>query len=228
MFNKMIKNPPNKYRPAPFWSWNERMEVDETVRQVREMEDVGIGGSFMHARGGLQTEYLSDEWFDNVKATVREGKKLGMKSWGYDENGWPSGFGSGAVNGLGVKYQQKYLRCEETDAPVNSDNTIINLPFEGKNLHMFYEVNPFYVDTLDGEVISEFIRVTHVAYKDTLGDEFTDMAGFFTDEPQVSRNGYPWSFIMEKEYMKAYGEPLAPSLAGLFYETANSSEVKYK
>lgn len=228
MFNKMIKNPPNKYRPAPFWSWNERMEVDETVRQVREMEDVGIGGYFMHARGGLQTEYLSDEWFDNVKATVREGKKLGMKSWGYDENGWPSGFGSGAVNGLGVKYQQKYLRCEETDAPVNSDNTIINLPFEGKNLHMFYEVNPFYVDTLDGEVISEFIRVTHVAYKDTLGDEFTDMAGFFTDEPQVSRNGYPWSFIMEKEYMKAYGEPLAPSLAGLFYETENSSEIKYK
>lgn len=32
MFYKMIKNPPNKYRPAPFWSWNERMEVDETVR----------------------------------------------------------------------------------------------------------------------------------------------------------------------------------------------------
>jgi len=26
------------------------------------------------------------------------------------ENGWPSGFGSGAVNELGLKYQQKYLR----------------------------------------------------------------------------------------------------------------------
>ncbi len=228
MFYKNLKKPPNKYRPAPFWSWNEKLDPDETVAQVREMEAVGIGGYFMHARGGLQTEYMSDEWFQNVKATLRQGKELDMKSWGYDENGWPSGFGSGAVNGLGLKYQQKYLRCEQTDAPVSADNTIINLDYNGKNIHFYYEVNPFYVDTLDGEVISEFIRTTHDAYKDILGDEFTDMAGFFTDEPQISRNGYPWSFILEKEYMKAYGEPLAPQLTGLFYDTENSSEVKYK
>ena len=125
MFYKNLKNPPNKYRPAPFWSWNERLDENETASQVREMAEVGIGGYFMHARGGLQTEYMSDEWFKNVRATLREGKKLGMKSWGYDENGWPSGFGSGLVNGLGLKYQQKYLRCEQTDAPVESENTII-------------------------------------------------------------------------------------------------------
>ncbi len=228
MFNKNLKNPPNKYRPAPFWSWNEKLTVDETVNQVRQMEEVGIGGYFMHARGGLQTEYLSDEWFDNVKATVREGKKLNMESWGYDENGWPSGFGSGAVNGLGLKYQQKYLRSEETDEPKTQDNTIINLALDGKNIHIYYDVNPFYVDTLDGEVISEFIRITHKAYKDTLGDEFPDMAGFFTDEPQISRNGYPWSFILEKEYMKAYGEALAPKLSDLFYDTETSTQTKYK
>ncbi len=228
MFYKNLKNPPNKYRPAPFWSWNEKLDTAETAAQVREMEEVGIGGYFMHARGGLQTEYMSDEWFDNVKATLHEGKKLGMQSWGYDENGWPSGFGSGLVNGLGLKYQQKYLRCEETEAAVKSDTTIINLPYNDKNLHFYYEVNPFYVDTLDGEVISEFIRVTHEAYKEKLGEEFVDMAGFFTDEPQISRNGYPWSFILEKEYMKAYGEPLAPNLTALFYNTKNSSEVKYK
>jgi len=228
MFYKNLKNPPNKYRPAPFWSWNERLDAIETAAQVREMESVGIGGYFMHARGGLQTEYLSKEWFDNVKATLREGKKLGMQSWGYDENGWPSGFGSGRVNGLGIKYQQKYLRCEETDAAVKGDNTIVNLPYNDKNLHFYYEVNPFYVDTLDGEVIDEFIRATHITYKETLGEEFDDMSGFFTDEPQVSRNGYPWSFILEKEYMKAYGEPLAPLLTGLFYDTENCTEVKYK
>lgn len=227
MFYKNLKNPPNKYRPAPFWSWNEKLDVNETAAQVREMEEVGIGGYFMHARGGLQTEYMSDEWFDNVKATLRQGKKLQMQSWGYDENGWPSGFGSGAVNGLGLKYQQKYLRCEETEAPKETDCTITNLTYNEKNIHFYYEVNPFYVDTLDGEVISEFIRVTHEAYKEKLGDEFTDMAGFFTDEPQISRNGLPWSFILEKEYKKAYGEELAPKLLDLFYETETSSETKY-
>lgn len=227
MFYKDLKNPPKKYRPAPFWSWNEKLNVKETTRQVREMEKSGIGGYFMHARGGLQTEYMSNEWFDNVKATLTQGKKLDMLSWGYDENGWPSGFGSGIVNGLGLKYQQKYLRYEETDAPVNNDNTITNLNYNDKNVHFYYEVNPFYVDTLDGEVISEFIRVTHQSYKQNLGDDFGDMTGFFTDEPQISRNGYPWSFIIEEEYLKAYGEPLAPKLLGLFFDTDYSTQVKY-
>ncbi len=228
MFYKNLKNPPNKYRPAPFWSWNEKLDVNETAAQVREMNEVGIGGYFMHARGGLQTEYMSDEWFVNVKATLRQGKELLMQSWGYDENGWPSGFGSGAVNGLGLKYQQKYLRCEETDAPKENENTIINLNYNGKNIHFYYQVNPFYVDTLDGEVIDEFIRTTHKVYKDKLGEEFGDMAGFFTDEPQISRNGYPWSFILEKEYTKAYGEELTPRLLDLFFDTPTTSETKYK
>lgn len=227
MFYKNLKNPPNKYRPAPFWSWNEKLDTDETARQVREMESVGIGGYFMHARGGLQTEYMSDEWFQNVRATLREGEKLGMQSWGYDENGWPSGFGSGLVNGLGIKYQQKYLRCEETDSAVKSNTTITNLPRHNKNLHFYYEVNPFYVDTLDGEVISEFIRGTHCVYKEKLGDKFPRMAGFFTDEPQISRSGYPWSFIIEKEYIKAYGESLIDRLTDLFYETETSTQTKY-
>lgn len=227
MFYKNLKNPPNKYRPAPFWSWNEKLDTEETARQVNEMEEVGIGGYFMHARGGLQTEYLSDEWFDNVRATVREGKKLGMKSWGYDENGWPSGFGSGAVNGKGLKYRQKYLRCEETDEPVSAEHTVINIPINGKNAHIYYDVNPFYVDTLDGEVISEFLRSTHDVYKEKLGEEFGDMAGFFTDEPQISRNGYPWSFILEREYEKAFGEALAPKLIDLFYKTDTATETRY-
>lgn len=228
MFYEKLKNPPNKYRPAPFWSWNERLDTEETVRQVDEMCEAGIGGYFMHARGGLQTEYLSDEWFDNVRAALREGKKLGMKSWGYDENGWPSGFGSGAVNGLGLKYQQKYLRCEETEKPKKTEHTVINIPINGINAHIYYEVNPFYVDTLDNEVVSEFLKSTHSIYKERLGDEFADMAGFFTDEPQISRNGYPWSFILEAEYKKAYGEELAPKLCDLFYDTATSTETKYR
>ncbi len=228
MFFDDIKNPPKKYRPAPFWSWNEKLTVDETVKQIHEMDEAGLGGYFMHARGGLQTEYLSDEWFQNVKATLREGKTLGMESWGYDENGWPSGFGSGAVNGLGLKYQQKYLRVKETEAPETHEHTIVNIPFEGKNLHFYYDVNEFYVDTLDKEVIAEFLKSTHEVYKNKLGNELPDMTGFFTDEPQISRSGFPWSFIIEAEFMKKYGEPLLPQLPGLFYKTDYSTEIRYK
>ena len=89
-----------KYRPVPFWSWNERLRTEETRRQIGMMDDVGIGGFFMHARGGLQTEYMGEEWFENVSASIDEAGKRGMHAWAYDENGWPSGFGGGKVNGI--------------------------------------------------------------------------------------------------------------------------------
>ena len=222
-----LKNPSKKYRPAPFWSWNEKLDTEETRLQVREMEEAGLGGYFMHARGGLQTEYLGDEWYDNVLAACDEGKKSGMLSWGYDENGWPSGFGGGLVNGLGEKYQQKYLRCSVTDAPESTEHTIINTRYEGKNLHFYYEVNPFYVDTLSKEVIAEFIRVTHKAYKDTMGEKWGDMKGFFTDEPQVSRKGFPWSLDLEAEYESRFGEDIKPLLPALFFDFEGCKEVRY-
>lgn len=60
------KTVPRKYRPVPFWSLNEKLNKDETSEQVRKMNEAGLGGCFMRARGGLQTEYMGDEWFENT------------------------------------------------------------------------------------------------------------------------------------------------------------------
>lgn len=46
----------------------------------------------MHARSGLLTEYLSEEWMQCIEVCAEEAQKLDMKAWFYDENGWPSGF----------------------------------------------------------------------------------------------------------------------------------------
>ena len=227
-FEKMLQDPPKKYRPAPFWSWNEKLDVDETKKQIKQMDGAGLGGFFMHARGGLQTEYLSGEWFENVQASLDEGEKRGMLAWGYDENGWPSGFGGGAVNGLGLYYQQKYLRCEETKAPKEDGFTICNVAADGKTYHCYFEVNPFYVDTLNPEVIGRFLESTHEKYRQKLKGDFKKMKGFFTDEPQVSRNGVPWSFYLEKEYEKIYGEPIRAHLPKLFYRIDGFEQFRFR
>ncbi len=207
-----FKHVGKEYRPIPFWSWNEKLNVPETLRQVGLMDDVGIGGFFMHARGGLQTEYMGEEWFENVSACVGEAEVRGMHAWAYDENGWPSGFGSGVVNGKGLKYQQKYLRVR-TFTPDLEDPRGDNIICCYENYCFYYDVNPFYVDTLDGEVIADFIREIYEPYYEKYGSRFD---GFFTDEPQISRNGIPWSFILPEEYEKAYGEPIYDHLVELF------------
>jgi hypothetical protein len=171
------------------------------------MDKAGIGGFFMHARGGLQTEYMGDEWFANVEASIDEAQKRGMRAWAYDENGWPSGFGSGIVNGKGIAYQQKYLRFEKGEG--QTERTITNQD----GFHFYYDVNPFYVDTLDGKVTDCFIEEIYKPYYEKFKTAFE---GFFTDEPQISRNGIPWSFILPEEYERAYGEDLLSRLPQLF------------
>jgi glycosyl hydrolase family 106( putative alpha-L-rhamnosidase) len=229
-----LKNPEAKYRPIPFWSWNDKLENEELCHQVRMMNNAGIGGYFMHARGGLLTEYMGDEWFYAVDACLEQGKAVGMNSWAYDENGWPSGFGNGKVNGLGVKYQQKYLRYEtikECDFK-ETECTISTSPADNGNiLHFYYDVNPYYVDTLDSEVTEKFIEEIYQSYYDKLcaeGRSPEELTGFFTDEPQISRNGMPWSFILDDEYEKAYGDNLLELLPHLFFEQGDFRKTRYR
>ena len=214
-----FKNVPKVYRPIPFWSWNEKLTTEETKDQIHKMDQAGIGGFFMHARGGLQTEYMGEEWFDNVAASIEAAGECGMRPWAYDENGWPSGFGSGMVNGLGMEYQQKYLRME---AEKNHEETAICKSGEH---YFYYDVNPFYVDTLDKKVIAKFIECTYQPYYEKFGNR---IEGFFTDEPQISRNGIPWSFVFETEYQERYGENILEYLEQLFLPVGDYKNTRVK
>jgi len=106
-------HPPAKYRGKPFWAWNGRLEPEELRRQVRIMKRMGFGGFFMHSRVGLETPYLSDEWFECVEACIDEAENTGLEAWLYDEDRWPSG----SAGGLATKdrrYRARYLVMEET------------------------------------------------------------------------------------------------------------------
>ena len=84
---ELAANPTKDYRPVPFWSWNDKLEAGELARQIELMHDAGIGGFFMHARGGLLTDYLSDDWFNVTRAAIHAAEKCDMNPWAYDENG---------------------------------------------------------------------------------------------------------------------------------------------
>ena len=94
---KEIQDRAIEYGSLPFWSWNDKLEEGELRKQIRNMHDMEMRGFFMHARGGLETEYMSDEWFRCIQACIDEAKQLGMEAWAYDENGWPSGFAGGKL-----------------------------------------------------------------------------------------------------------------------------------
>ena len=215
-----LKNPDKKYRPIPFWSWNEKLDTDETRHQVNLLNEAGMGGVFMHARGGLETPYMEEEWFDNVEAATDEAEKVGMYSWAYDENGWPSGFADGKVNALGEEYQQKYLRMEKGEG--STEHTIANVD----GMHFYYELNPFYVDNFDKKVVKKFIELAYEPYYERFKNRIT---GFFTDEPQGARPGrIPWSLTFPDAYKEEYGEDLTLRLRELFEPVGDYKNTRVK
>lgn len=226
-----------KYRPIPFWSWNDKLDAQELRRQIRWMKEQGFGGYFMHARSGLITEYLSDEWFDCVKACVDEGKKLGMGSWAYDENGWPSGF----VGGKLLEEEQnrdKYLTFTigEFDESALVSYRIDGERFEriktggqGEYLNVYENTSISTVDILNPEVVDKFIALTHEKYKEHLGEEFVGgIRGFFTDEPQYFRYQQPYTDMIKKYFEEEYGQDILDGLGLLFVEKDGYREFRYR
>lgn len=109
----LFKNPSSEYRGAPFWSWNTKLDKDELTNQISYFKDMGMGGFHIHCRVGLDTEYLSDEYMDCVKASVSEGKKNQLRTYLYDEDRWPSGSAGGKVT-KNVEFRSCYLVLTRT------------------------------------------------------------------------------------------------------------------
>lgn len=109
---EQFSRPSADYRSMPFWAWNDRLQEEELIRQIRGMHDQGMGGFFMHSRDGLETPYLGEEWMEAVRACVEEAGRLGMKAWLYDEDRWPSGSAGGTIPAMGDEYRSKGLTLE--------------------------------------------------------------------------------------------------------------------
>ncbi|MBI5304720.1 MAG: hypothetical protein HY868_21480 [Chloroflexi bacterium] len=121
-----FQQPPLAFRGAPFWSWNDRLQVDELTRQVRDMKAHGMGGFFMHSRDGLETVYMSPEWMECIRETVRAAKAEGMHAWLYDEDRWPSGAAGGLLPARGGDaFRAKVLTVEECATPTQDTSDVL-------------------------------------------------------------------------------------------------------
>ena len=66
---------------APFWFWNDGLDSEKLLYQLQEMYDKGVYECVIHARRGLEVDYLSEEWFGKIREVAGYAKKLGMRLW---------------------------------------------------------------------------------------------------------------------------------------------------
>ena len=205
----LFLNPTKEYRAKPFWAWNGQLREEELKRQMDALKQMGFGGTFMHSRVELETEYLGEEWFRLINACADYGEELGMENWIYDEDRWPSGSAGGIVTADPSK-RMKHIRMQT--GPVREDAEVIGVfscRLEEENI---YDVQPIaeasqveadviwfeiitrpahsnyngaaYLDTMSREATEAFLSSTHEKYVHFCGDKIgTSIQGVFTDEP---------------------------------------------
>lgn len=221
----------SKNSVKPFWSWNDKLDKTLLCSQIKAMKEAGIDGFFMHARGGLNTEYMSDEWFEAIEVCLDEADKYDMEAWVYDENGWPSGFANGIVPSQSNDYCQKWIDIYCVSDLDNLPNNVLGYYLiEKENFYriekpvrdcyaIFINENKYYIDTFNKAAINCFIENVHEKYYKRFKNRFgKSLKGFFTDEPQYGNNGIiPWSNVFTDEFFTKYGYDLIDKLPLLFY-----------
>ncbi len=227
----------SEYRSIPFWSWNDELEIEELKRQILWMKENNIGGFFMHARSGLKTEYLSEDWFECIKACVEEALENGMDAWAYDENGWPSGFVGGklleneedrdcyilhSVGEYDEKATVSYLidgnRLIRTDKGGN-----------GEYLNVFIETAVSTTDILNPDLVRRFLELTHNEYKKRFGEDFSKkIKGFFTDEPQYQRWKTSYSRMLPAYFKEHYNIDILDELGLLILKKDGYRQFRYR
>jgi len=125
----LFAEPPATYRPQPFFVWNGQVTRERITECLEQFHAQGCGGAFIHARPGLITDYLSDEWFELFGHAVAEAKRLGMECQIYDENSFPTGFAGGhtmAANPLthATALQGKRIVTNDTALPHRSGSLL--------------------------------------------------------------------------------------------------------
>lgn len=257
MINKgNFKNPDAIYRSAPFWALNDELQPQELKRQINVFKEQGIGGAFLHPRGGMSTEYLSDDFFNAIRACIEEFDKLDMIAWLYDEDRYPSGVAGGKVVKKNAEFAQKCIVPSIMDATkvlVSEDTFALFLlkdgnfeqisldciPKEGKiltvSLVQTHKQARFdgesYVDVCNKEAIDEFIQITHEKYYENFKDSFgNSIPAIFTDEPHFNTSipgALPWTKDFEVKFKAKYGYDLIQQLPNLFLSMENCEKTRF-
>jgi len=242
MNTEKFKKVNQKFAPVPFWSWNDKLNDDELCRQIEEMADKGMGGFFMHPRVGLLTAYNTPEWFHSIDTCVKKAKEVGIDAWLYDEDRWPSGYGSGEVT-IHEEYRSRALLLLE-EHEITADDTILDT-YDDKGIEYFIvkRVAPMgdewyngtnYADLMNKNAVRKFLDVTHERYKEHNGEYFgKEIPGIFTDEPNyIIRNNYkspalPWSDYLEDFFFERHGYNLKDNLKELFFNINDYRKIRH-
>jgi len=231
------------YRCVPFWSWNERLEPSEVRRQMRAFAAAGWGGVFLHARPGLTTSFLGEEWFAAVAVAIDEAARSGIGIWLYDEDGWPSGTCGSAVPAADASFRIKVLIARRSGDAAPPGAAAIGAAKAGLQVYAWTAPGGdqryhgwCYTDVLHRPAIAKFIELAYEPYYARFSEHFgKTIVGAFFDEPRVvehfgllPQGPVVFSASMQQRFRERFGYECDEHLHLLFREGPGAAEFRLR
>ena len=117
---KLFQNPTSEYRGTPFWAWNCKVSKEDVDRTLNALKKMGMGGAHIHSRTGMDLPYLGKEFMEMVHYSHEKSNELGMITWLYDEDRWPSGYAGGLVT-KDPAFRQRFLLFSPEELPLHEE-----------------------------------------------------------------------------------------------------------
>ncbi len=119
---QQFKNPPNEFKPMPFWHINGELTTEGIRQQMKDAKELAgfTGVSLLPLAGsnnrpGTSPEYLSETYFQRYQDMLTVADELDMKVIMYDDNDFPSGMAGGKMEELYPDHTMKRLDIIERE-----------------------------------------------------------------------------------------------------------------
>lgn len=171
-----------------------RILVADAVAQVLQQpaaqpqSDEGLAYYLRRGRGGIVCNVMFDHYLESEEhwksfvAGVQMCAQLGMPVWIYDEKGYPSGTAGGLVLRGHPELEALVLARD----PLGNPEYFFRRAYEHTHASNNYHALRRYINLMDERATARFIKLTHEAYYQRVGEYFgKTIVAFFTDEPSL-------------------------------------------
>ncbi|MGI6571955.1 MAG: glycosyl hydrolase [Fermentimonas sp.] len=261
-----FKNPDSFYWPAYFWLWNNVISKDIVSKQLEDMNSHGARSVCIHPMPKafrpatmftlMEPDYLTPAYFDVYRFAIQQCQKLNMRSYLYDEGGWPSGACLGQVveqnPSLIYKQLARQILTPQKGTPFSIPDSCLSaflyqgetkikqlapgstgtIDVDSARIMLFNVMKggtwwPYqYPDLLNPESTKEFLRLTHEKYKDAVGPFFGKTI-HITFTDEAQVANPGWTDDLADDFKARYGYDIRDELPSIFEgEDENDKKVR--
>jgi hypothetical protein len=215
-----FRNPAPRFRAATLWMLNDRLEVEELRRQLREIHDKGIGAVIPRTFMGLRTEYLSEEWMRATEAIVELAGELDVKVF------FQAGYMPGAIPDQDPNSAHVAIACIPRHREPGEGQVTVA---EDETFRYVRERRIHVLNMFDPGVVTNYLED---AYERTwfgrFGNEFgSTIASVWVDEPHFNPPHLPWGEALKERFEEDWGYRIETHVPALFVATGEHERIRH-